>query len=85
MVVDLNRQLRSAVRQGSEGATNRLDAERGGFRAYFDFLAEHPASGPGEVVGMRYLSWDERRDHVSVGEGPCRQARATGAQAGTRT
>ena len=41
--------------------------------------------GVGEVVGMRYLSWGERRDHVSVGEGPCRQARATGAQAGTRT
>ncbi|MDO5675946.1 MAG: TetR/AcrR family transcriptional regulator [Propionibacteriaceae bacterium] len=110
VVVDLNRQLRNAMRAGSEGATNRLDAERGGFRAYFDFLTDHPEvyplireawfvapdamrthylrifegyaqalaearssgeiavadpevaawalMGVGEVVGMRYLSWD---------------------------
>ncbi|MBB1483168.1 TetR/AcrR family transcriptional regulator [Tessaracoccus sp. MC1865] len=110
VVVDLNRQLRNAMRQGSDGAANRLEAERGGFRAYFDFLAEHPEvyplireawfvapdamrthytrifegyaealadaagraeisvanpevaawalMGVGEVVGMRYLSWD---------------------------
>lgn len=113
VVVDLNRQLRRAMRQGSEGAANRLQAERGGFRAYFDFLTEHPEvyplireawfvapeamrmhylrifegyaqalaqangqgeiavanpevaawalMGVGEVVGMRYLSWDADR------------------------
>lgn len=118
VVVDLNRQLRSAMRQGSEGATNRLEAERGGFRAYFDFLAEHPEvyplireawfvapeamhthylrifegyaealaeadgrgeiavanpevaawalMGVGEVVGMRYLSWDAHRPATTM-------------------
>lgn len=117
VVVDLNRQLRNAMRAGSEGATNRLEAERGGFRAYFDFLAHHPEvyplireawlvapdtvrthylrivegytealaeadgngevkvanpevaawalMGVGEVVGMRYLSWDP--EHPSDG------------------
>lgn len=46
VVVDLNRQLRQAMSRGSAGATNRLEAERGGFRAYFDFLASHPEVYP---------------------------------------
>lgn len=110
VVVSLNRQLRQAMSEGSAGATDRIAAERGGFRGYFDFLAAHPevypiireawfvapeamrthyhriltgyaaalaeASGRGEIapldpevaawalmgvgemVGMRYLSWE---------------------------
>lgn len=46
VVFDLNRQLRQAMSQGSVGAANRLEAERGGFRAYFDFLASHPEVYP---------------------------------------
>ncbi|NLE96694.1 MAG: TetR/AcrR family transcriptional regulator [Propionibacterium sp.] len=46
VVFDLNRQLRQAMSRGSVGATNRLEAERGGFRAYFDFLARHPEVYP---------------------------------------
>ncbi len=46
VVVDLNRQLRQAMSKGSVGATDRLEAERGGFRAYFDFLASHPEVYP---------------------------------------
>ena len=46
VVVDLNRQLRRAMSDGSAGATTRLEAERGGFRAYFDFLQDHPEVYP---------------------------------------
>lgn len=46
VVFDLNRQLRQAMSHGSIGAANRLEAERGGFRAYFDFLATHPEVYP---------------------------------------
>lgn len=46
VVFDLNRRLRHAMSRGSAGARNRLEAERGGFRAYFDFLASHPEVYP---------------------------------------
>lgn len=46
VVVDLNRQLRQAMTEGAAGATDRIDAERRGFRAYFDFLATHPEVYP---------------------------------------
>lgn len=46
VVFDLNRQLRTAMSRGSVGAEGRIDAERGGFRAYFDFLASHPEVYP---------------------------------------
>ncbi|HJE50894.1 MAG TPA: TetR/AcrR family transcriptional regulator, partial [Tessaracoccus flavescens] len=46
VVIDLNRQLRMAMSEGSKGATTRLEAERGGFRAYFDFIARNPAVYP---------------------------------------
>lgn len=46
VVFDLNAQLRRAMSQGSVGAANRIEAERGGFRAYFDFLATHPEVYP---------------------------------------
>ena len=46
VVIDLNRQLRKAMSEGSRGATTRLEAERGGFRAYFNFIARNPEVYP---------------------------------------
>lgn len=46
VVVDLNRRLRQAMTEGAVGAVDRIDAERRGFRAYFDFLATHPEVYP---------------------------------------
>jgi AcrR family transcriptional regulator len=42
VVRDLNRRVRAAMSEGSAGAPTRLEAERGGFRAFFRFTAEHP-------------------------------------------
>ena len=42
LVDDLNRRVRRAMAEGSSGATTRAEAERGGFRGFFEFTAEHP-------------------------------------------
>lgn len=42
LVEDMGKQLRRAMRAGMEGATNRLEIERGGFAAFFAFVAAHP-------------------------------------------
>lgn len=43
LVEDLNHRVRQAMSEGARGATNRLEAERAGFEAFFRFTAEHPA------------------------------------------
>lgn len=43
LVEDLNRRVRHAMTEASAAETNRLDAERAGFRAFFEFTAAHPA------------------------------------------
>ena len=42
LVRDLNRRVRHAMKEGSSKGTTRLQAELGGFDAYFRFTAEHP-------------------------------------------
>ena len=44
LVGDLNSRLREAMSKGAAaGSGHRLDAERRGFAAFFEFAAEHPA------------------------------------------
>jgi AcrR family transcriptional regulator len=43
LVEDLNRRVRHAMTEASAAEANRLDAERAGFRAFFEFTAAHPA------------------------------------------
>ena len=43
LVVDLNRRVRHAMREGSSRGTSRYESEVLGFDAYFRFTAEHPA------------------------------------------
>jgi AcrR family transcriptional regulator len=44
LVGDLNSRLREAMSKGAhDGGSDRLEAERGGFEAFFRFSAEHPA------------------------------------------
>jgi AcrR family transcriptional regulator len=43
LVEDLNRRVRRAMSEGMSATTGRLDAERAGFRAFFEFTAAHPA------------------------------------------
>lgn len=43
VVEDLNRRVRHAMTEASSAQSNRLEAERAGFRAFFRFTAEHPA------------------------------------------
>ncbi len=43
LVVDLNRRVRHAMKEGSSKGTSRLESELLGFDAYFRFTAEHPA------------------------------------------
>ena len=42
LVRDLNRRVRHAMKEGSSNGETRLQAELGGFNAYFRFTAEHP-------------------------------------------
>ncbi|MFL5961969.1 MAG: TetR/AcrR family transcriptional regulator [Gaiellaceae bacterium] len=42
LVRDLNRRVRHAMKEGSSKGETRLQAELGGFDAYFRFTAEHP-------------------------------------------
>lgn len=41
LVVDLGDRLRAATNEASREAANRMDAERRGFAAFFDFVAQH--------------------------------------------
>ncbi|TDW29130.1 TetR/AcrR family transcriptional regulator [Cryobacterium psychrophilum] len=43
LVEDLNHRVRQAMSAASASTTNRLDSERAGFRAFFQFTADHPA------------------------------------------
>ena len=43
LVVDLNRRVRHAMKEGSSRGTSRLESELLGFEAYFRFTSEHPA------------------------------------------
>jgi AcrR family transcriptional regulator len=43
VVEDLNRRVRHAMIEASSQASDRVEAERAGFRAFFRFAAEHPA------------------------------------------
>lgn len=42
LIEDLNRRVRRAMSMASAAAEDRLAAERAGFRAFFDFTAQHP-------------------------------------------
>lgn len=42
LVEDLNRRVRHAMSEGAARGTNRVEAERYGFEAFFKFTAEHP-------------------------------------------
>jgi AcrR family transcriptional regulator len=43
VVFDLNHRVRQAMTSASAGAPDRLEAERRGFAAFFQFTADHPA------------------------------------------
>lgn len=43
LVRDLNRRVRQAMSSGAGQGTTRADRERGGFRGFFAFTAQHPA------------------------------------------
>lgn len=43
VVVDLNRRVRQAMSEGAATGTTRSEKEEGGFRAFFEFTARHPA------------------------------------------
>jgi AcrR family transcriptional regulator len=43
VLLDLNHRVRQAMAEGARDAATREDAERGGFRGFFRFTAEHPA------------------------------------------
>lgn len=43
LVDDLNHRVRQAMSEASATTTNRIDSERAGFRAFFQFTADHPA------------------------------------------
>jgi len=42
LVEDLNRRVRHAMSEGAARGTNRVEAERNGFEAFFRFTSEHP-------------------------------------------
>ncbi|MHB1171889.1 MAG: TetR/AcrR family transcriptional regulator [Lacisediminihabitans sp.] len=43
LVEDLNHRVRLAMSEASATATTRIESERAGFRAFFEFTAKHPA------------------------------------------
>lgn len=43
LVEDLNHRVRLAMSEASAATESRLDSERAGFRAFFQFTADHPA------------------------------------------
>lgn len=43
LVEDLNRRVRHAMTEAAAGSASRIESERAGFRAFFEFTASHPA------------------------------------------
>lgn len=43
LVRDLSKSLRREIAKKVEGSKNRLEAERTGFKTFFDYIAEHPS------------------------------------------
>ncbi|GAA1322337.1 TetR/AcrR family transcriptional regulator [Leucobacter albus] len=43
LVIDLNDRVRQSMTEAMAGASNRIEAERGGFEGFFRFTAQHPA------------------------------------------
>ncbi len=43
LVEDLNRRVRQAMTEAAANAATRIEAERAGFRGFFEFTAAHPA------------------------------------------
>lgn len=43
VVLDLSHRVRLAMSEASTGVSDRIEAERAGFRAFFSFTAQHPA------------------------------------------
>lgn len=43
VVLDLSQRVRHAMSAASSGSADRIEAERAGFRAFFEFTAQHPA------------------------------------------
>ena len=81
LVDDLNHRVRQAMRTGARRGTNRLEAEREGFREFFRFTAEHP--GIYRVVReAEFVAPDAMRRHYTrIVEGYAdglRAARAAG-------
>lgn len=64
VVLDLNRRLRRAMSEGSADAGDRLAAERGGFRRYFDFLSAHPEVYP-IIREAWFVAPDAMRTHYT--------------------
>ncbi len=66
VVRQVNRKVRHASTLGTEGAVTRMDAEKGGFRAFFDYIEAHPSIyrivrdaefvAP-EAAGAHYEAW----------------------------
>jgi AcrR family transcriptional regulator len=64
VVRDLNHRVRQAMSEGAALATNRIEAERGGFRAFFRFTAEHPALYR-IIRQAEFVSPEVMREHYS--------------------
>ena len=81
LVRDLNSRVRRAMKEASEQGTDRLEAERLGFQAFFRFTADHPALyriiRQAEFVSPEMLHY--HYDRLSAGYiAALRQAAATG-------
>lgn len=65
LVRDLNRRVRKAMSEGAAEGTTRAEKERGGFRGFFRFTAEHPALyrviRQAEFASPRILHWHYQR------------------------
>jgi AcrR family transcriptional regulator len=76
VVAQVNRTLRRVATEGAAGAPNRIAAEAGGFRAYFDYVDDHPEvyriirdaefSAP-EAALAHYEAWAGPYAHVLAG------------------
>ena len=64
VVADLSRRVRQAMSEGSSRGTNRLEAEREGFREFFRFTAEHPALYR-IIRQAEFVSPEAMRDHYT--------------------
>ena len=73
LVLDLNRRVRQAMSAGAAEGSTRAERERGGFRGFFRFTAEHPALyrviRQAEFVAPRLLAEHYRRIATGYVEG----------------